>query len=223
MLDAQRRHWEREYETPRRFGVAPSFAAVRAADTFARAGVRRVLELGCGHGRDALYFARRAFEVDALDYASPAIEELHASAREADLFGRIAARTHDLRDVLPFAEATFDAVFAHMAHNMAFSDDELHGLFAESRRVLRDAGTIVFSVRTTGDPDASAGRPVAGLRDVDGDLIRFFSDTCLTRFCAPFESIAHETFEEGSLPKRLALVTLRKRPSVMASRRDADA
>jgi len=224
LLEAQRHHWEHEYETPQRFGVAPSHAAVRAAGVFARAGAHRVLELGCGHGRDALFFASRTFEVEALDYASPAIDELRSSASEAGLSKRIAARTHDLREALPFAGDTFDAIFAHMVHNMAFSDDELVAIFAESRRVLRDGGTIVFSVRTTGDPDASAGRGLAGfLRDVDGDVIRFFSDACLTRFCAPFERIATETFEEGSLPKRLALVTLRKRSPVMASRRDADA
>ena len=36
----------------------------------------KVLELGAGQGRDALYFAEQGFEVHALDYAASSVEAI---------------------------------------------------------------------------------------------------------------------------------------------------
>lgn len=221
-MDAQRQHWEREYAAAERFGREPSAAASRAALVFGRAGVRRLLDLGCGHGRDALSFAAGGIAVEALDYATSAIDELIRAARAADVHGHVRARVHDVRVGLPFGDASFDAAYAHMLLNMAFLDCEIAAIFAETHRALRDRGIFVFSVRTTDDPDYVAGRPLGRyLRDVEGDVIRFFSSACLDRFCAGFEIVALERFEEGALPKRLALVTLRKPGLVNASGPDA--
>lgn len=49
------------------YGEQPSAPAVHAASVFREAGARTVLELGTGHGRDALYFAREDFNVSNLD------------------------------------------------------------------------------------------------------------------------------------------------------------
>jgi len=222
LLDAQRRHWEREYAQPDRFGRAPSFAAEAAAQAFAESGVRRILELGCGHGRDALFFAACGFEVDALDYAPTAVDELARRANTEGIGSRVRARTHDVRNVLPLADASVDAVFAHMLLNMALVDDEIAALLEDIHRVLRDGGTLVFSVRSTADPDAGAGTQLTDrLRHIDGDIVGFFSDACLDRFCARYEAVSRVRFEEGRLPKRLVLVTLRKRAVADASVPDA--
>ncbi|GAC1441514.1 MAG: class I SAM-dependent methyltransferase [Vulcanimicrobiaceae bacterium] len=222
LLDAQRLHWEREYAVPDRFGREPSAAARAAVAVFERTGVRRVLELGCGNGRDAAFFAARGFEVHALDYAANAVDELMRRARAEGLVPRMQARTHDVRTALPLADASVDAVYAHMLFNMALLDDEIAALLDESHRVLREGGVLVFTVRSTTDPDADCGTALSAfLRDVEGDIIRFFSDACLDAFGARYESVARERFEEGSLPKRLVLETLRKRARVGASKLDA--
>ena len=54
LSEAQRAHWQETYRRhPGMYGAQPSAPAQYAADHFEVAGVRRVLELGCGHGRDA--------------------------------------------------------------------------------------------------------------------------------------------------------------------------
>jgi hypothetical protein len=59
---AQREYWQRTYTAhPAMYGDQPSAPAVHAAELFAAAGAGSVLELGAGHGRDALYFARCGF------------------------------------------------------------------------------------------------------------------------------------------------------------------
>ena len=47
------------------YGDQPSEAALHAATAFREAGACEVLELGAGHGRDALFFARCGFTAQA--------------------------------------------------------------------------------------------------------------------------------------------------------------
>ncbi|WP_046730724.1 hypothetical protein [Streptomyces humi] len=64
LAEAQRAHWQSTYAVhPGMYGAEPSAPAVHAAAALRVAGARDVLELGAGHGRDALYFARRGFTV----------------------------------------------------------------------------------------------------------------------------------------------------------------
>ncbi|MGW0610079.1 class I SAM-dependent methyltransferase [Streptomyces sp. NPDC002788] len=50
-------------------------------------GGGRVLDLGCGPGRNALYLAERGFEVDAVDLAPAAVEWARERAREVGVGG----------------------------------------------------------------------------------------------------------------------------------------
>ena len=98
-----------------------------------------------------------------------------------------------------------------MFHNMALDDDELGRIFDETYRVLRPRGLLVFSARNTSDPDASEGFALAPfLRDVDGDVIRFFNAPCLASFLRRYDPIETIELREGSLPKHLTLAVVRK-------------
>jgi len=212
LSDAQRLHWEREYlARPARFGWRESEAAVRARAIFAAGGSRLVVDLGCGNGRDALAFAACGLRMVALDYSASAVAALRRRAVAGGLAERIDARTHDVREALPLPDASVDGVFAHMLHCMALREDEVDGLLRETYRVLRPGGVSIFSVRNDRDPDCTLGAALPeGLRDVDGDVIRFFSRGDAERAVGAFDAPTFDEFEEGSLPKRLYLVTARK-------------
>src|SRR5687767_6240429 len=69
--DAQRAHWQGTYTShPGMYGEEPSAPAVHAAGVFRAADAQDVLELGAGHGRDALFFAREGFSVHATDFSA---------------------------------------------------------------------------------------------------------------------------------------------------------
>jgi tRNA G46 methylase TrmB len=77
VLDGQRDRWEQALvERPDRFGVEPSAPAQDAAALFERERLHRLLELGGGQGRDSLFFARRGFQVEVLDYSPPGVETI---------------------------------------------------------------------------------------------------------------------------------------------------
>jgi cyclopropane fatty-acyl-phospholipid synthase-like methyltransferase len=82
LADAQRQHWRNTYTAhPGIYGEAPSAPAIYVAEVFRSAGAKDVLELGAGHGRDALYFAREGFTVQATDFSPVGLEQLRQAAR----------------------------------------------------------------------------------------------------------------------------------------------
>ena len=139
--------------------------------------VKKVLELGAGHGRDTIFFASNGIEVEALDYSSAAIDILNKIAEEKRL-SIIKSQTFDVaKNPLPFADGYFDAVYSHMLFNMRFSEEKLHFAFSEIRRVLKPKGLNFFSVRNSNDKSYGKGREVdKGIFDIDGFQIRFFTE-----------------------------------------------
>lgn len=70
----QKLHWEEVFSKKKAFfGEKPSDFAKKSFELFRRKEVQVVLELGCGLGRDTLFFARNGLRVTALDYAEIAV------------------------------------------------------------------------------------------------------------------------------------------------------
>ena len=211
-LDAQQARWEQALaERPDRFGPEPSAPALAAASLFAREGVRSVLELGGGQGRDTLLFAARGFEVQVLDFSATALEAIGRKARGSGLDDRVTARQFDVREPLPLADGSVDACFSHMLFCMALTLAQLDALAAEVRRVLRPGGLHVYTARTTDDPDHGQGvHHGEGLYELGGFVVHFFDEATIERLADGYEPVEVARFEEGPLPRRLVRVTLRK-------------
>ena len=82
MVGGMRSPWGVEYQTtPDRyvFGTAPSAFAREAGDLLAPGA--RVLELGCGEGRDSVYFAARGFDVTAIELSRAGLRKGERLAR----------------------------------------------------------------------------------------------------------------------------------------------
>ncbi|HEU5334282.1 MAG TPA: class I SAM-dependent methyltransferase [Actinocrinis sp.] len=206
---AQRRHWQDTYRRhPGMYGAQPSEPAVHAAELFAASGANRVLELGCGHGRDALHFARCGFTVTGADFSTEVVRQMLDAAGAAGLGDRVGALVHDAREPLPLPDDSVDAVFAHMLLCMALSTPQLEALVAEVRRVLVPGGVFVYTVRHSGDAHYGAG--IARGDDIyehGGFAVRFFTRGMVDRLADGWELREVASFEEGELPRRLWRVT----------------
>jgi SAM-dependent methyltransferase len=209
--DRQREHWDTTYTAhPAMYGSQPSAAAVYAAKTFKTAGADRVLELGAGHGRDALFFAREGFAVHAVDFSDTGLQQLREAARASGMGERLTTTMHDVREPLPLPHASVDAVFAHMLLCMALSTKQIHALVGEVRRVLRRGGLFVYTVRHTGDAHYRAGIPRGDdIYEHGGFAVHFFTRDLVADLANGWTLIEVHTFEEGDLPRRLWRVTQR--------------
>ncbi|WP_274911540.1 class I SAM-dependent methyltransferase [Streptomyces sp. WZ-12] len=209
LASEQRRHWQETYSVhPGMYGDEPSAAARYAAEAFRAAGAARVLELGAGHGRDALHFAREGFAVHATDFSRTALDQLSATARAQGLGDRIATTVHDVREPLPLADGSADAVFAHMVLCMALSTQEIRSLVNEVRRVLRPGGVFVYTVRHTGDVHYGAGTAHGDdIYEHGGFAVHFFPRHLVDALAAGWRLADVHAFEEGGLPRRLWRIT----------------
>ncbi|MBC9727205.1 class I SAM-dependent methyltransferase [Streptomyces sp. TRM68367] len=190
------------------YGARPSAPAAHAVRIFRAAGAADVLELGAGHGRDALYFAREGFAVHATDFSPVALEQLRTTARAQGVADRVTCTEHDVREPLPLPDARVDAVFAHMLLCMALPTRQIHALVAEVRRVLRPGGVFLYTVRHTGDAHHGTGTGHGDdIWEHGGFAVHFFSRALVDALAEGWRLDEVHAFEEGELPRRLWRIT----------------
>ncbi|WP_232376625.1 aminotransferase class V-fold PLP-dependent enzyme [Amycolatopsis aidingensis] len=205
----RRAHWEHTYQRhPGMYGDQPSAPAVHAAAAFRDAGARRVLELGAGHGRDAIFFARSGFTVHATDFSATALNQLRGTADRTGVAGEVTTAVHDVRRPLPLPDASVDAVFAHMLLCMALTTEEIHAAVAEIARVLVPGGVLVYTARHTGDAHYGSGIAHGdNIFEHGGFAVHFFDRNLVDTLADGWHLGEVHAFEEGELPRRLWRVT----------------
>ena len=143
------------------------------------AGVRTILELGCGTGNDAARLAGEGYSVTAIDLSGEAIGQARAK------FGSTATfMVADMTQRLPFPDRGFDAVMSNVAMHM-FPDTVTRAVFAEVGRLVRPSGLFLFHVNALEDRPLRARRQPARELEPDyvveqsGQTMHFFSEAYL--------------------------------------------
>jgi len=174
--------------------------------------IKKILDLGSGHGRDSIFFALKGFvEVEAIDYSVVAVEILSKIAKEKRL--SIKSQVFDIKKKpLPYPDGYFDVVYSHMLLNMRFSEDELHFILSEIKRVLKPKGWNFFSVRNHNDKFYGKGHKIENsIYDINGFQIRFFTETDIQSFAKSEGFDILEIKEEYEEPVTLYIVASKKR------------
>jgi malonyl-CoA O-methyltransferase len=98
----------------------------------------RVLDLGCGTGRQTLRMAAAGAQVTGVDFSEGMLRQARAKpGAEAVRFVK-----HDLESRLPFEDAAFDRVVSCLVLEHI---QRLDAFFAEAKRVCKPDGLIVLS------------------------------------------------------------------------------
>ncbi|MGE5836475.1 MAG: class I SAM-dependent methyltransferase [Acidobacteriota bacterium] len=120
----------------------------------------RLLDIGCGAGRNAVPLARAGWRVVGTDLSTPmltaAIRRMNAETLSNGLDLVVAPM-----DSLPFASGAFDFVVAHGIWNLARSGEEFRCAMAEASRVARP-GAPLFLFTFSRHTLARNAAPIAG-------------------------------------------------------------
>lgn len=130
-----------------------------------------ILELGCGSGTDAATFAAAGHHVTATDFVPAVIEtnrERHAN------ISNLTFQEMRIDEPYPFADATFDAVYAHLTLHY-YTHDRTREVVDEIRRVLKPGGLLLFACKSPADPAYGKGVELEpNLFDFHGKVRHFF-------------------------------------------------
>jgi tellurite methyltransferase len=100
----------------------------------------RVLDAGCGGGRNLIYFLRCGYDVCGVDLSTEAIA--HVRALAAGLAPRLPADNFRVEAVegMSFADAAFDVVISSAVLHFARDEEHWRGMLGEMWRVLKPGG-----------------------------------------------------------------------------------
>ena len=122
---------------------------------------RRVLDAGCGEGRNLPYFVAAGFEIYAIDDSPASVAVVRRVAPAADV--RQGALTS-----LPWADGMMDAVICSAVLHFARDRPHFDAMLRESWRVLRPGGLFFARLATSIGIERYLASPVGRVRLPDG-------------------------------------------------------
>ncbi len=131
---------------------------LRFAETEGKNAPKRLLDIGCGAGRNAVPLARLGWHVFGVDLSVPMIAATVARVREEHLEGHLRVAAAGMQE-LPFVAQSFDFIVAHGVWNLARSGSEFRRALAEAARVAR-AGSALFVFTFSRNTLPSDAQPV---------------------------------------------------------------
>lgn len=136
-------------------------ATVRLAELLGLSGAERVLDVGSGLGGPSRFLAwRYGVHVAGIDLTAEFVRIAEMLTRRTGLEGRVDYRQGNALD-LPFADASFDAVWSQ---NAAMNIADRDRLYREMRRVLRPGGKLALQEVAAG-PGGPPHFPVQWARE----------------------------------------------------------
>jgi ubiquinone/menaquinone biosynthesis C-methylase UbiE len=125
-----------------------------------RSGGERLLDIGCGAGRNALPLVRLGWDVVGIDLSWPMVAGAANRAHEHRVGGRLHVVLAPM-ECIPARDRSFDLVIAHGIWNLARSAAQFRRALEEGARVAKPgAGLFVFTFSRNTLPAQTA--PVAG-------------------------------------------------------------
>lgn len=103
----------------------------------------KILDLGCGYGRNSIALARNGYFVVGLDYCQELLDIARTKAQEAGVHVRFLRA--DMRQI-PFGEANFDSVLSWSGSFGYFSDQENVGVVRSIAGCLVPGGKFILDI-----------------------------------------------------------------------------
>lgn len=136
---------------------------------------RRILDAGCGSGRNLLFFLRHGFEVHAVDADAAAVRSVRQLASAVHPAFQPEHIQQASVDSLPWKEATMDAVISSAVLHFAPDERAFTAMILEMWRVLAPGGLFFARLASSIGLERYLPSTVGRMRLPDG-TVRFVVD-----------------------------------------------
>jgi len=187
-----------------KYGMTPTHSEVLNAMNYITPG--KVLDLGCGNGRNSLYLANRGFEVTAWDKNPNSLSNLHR-IREAEGLNNLHIDSADLNS-LSF-EGEYDFILSTVVM-MFLEATTIPGLIANMQRCTKPGGhNLIVAAMDTADYPCNVGFPFAFK---EGELRNYYAGWELLKYNEEVGEL-HRTDEQGNRIKLRFATLLAHKPA----------
>ncbi len=109
----------------------------------------KILDAGCGGGRNLIYFMRTGSQIFAVDQSAEAIEQIKHLAKM--LAPRLSAENFQTSTIenLPFPDAYFDWVISNAVLHFAENKQQFNRMLTEMWRVLKSNGILFIRLASS--------------------------------------------------------------------------
>jgi tellurite methyltransferase len=129
---------------------------------------RRILDAGCGHGRNLVYFLRNGFDVFAIDGDPTAVGVTRALATRLRPDLPVQNIRHGSLQALPWGNESMDGVISSAVLHFVADDDEFARLLTEMWRVLARGGILFARLASSIGIEPLLPAPTGRVRLPDG-------------------------------------------------------
>lgn len=166
----QEGYWETKWEN-RKNEPVNNFAR-RSYSLIKNKGLKILLDLGCGDGRDSIYFAKGGMKVTAVDFSRGGINILKRQINQKKI-KNIAPVCCDVRK-MKFKENSFDVIYAHLSLHY-FNDKDTTKIFNKLHKILKKNGLLFIKCKSTEDALYGKGKKIGENMYIKGHLRHFFN------------------------------------------------
>ena len=152
-------YWNSLYSKENYFGTGPTLLAFSAKEIIEKNEISDILELGCGQGRDSIFFANLGCNVIATDISENAIKFVEQIKHEKNL-QNLKLFIHDTLLPLNFTNMSFDLVYSNLALQF-FNLEQLTNIFSNIKKVMKKNSFLLFSTKKSGDKYFNFGQQLS--------------------------------------------------------------
>ncbi len=188
-------YWSNMYSVPNVFGIGPTKLAEMAYKLIRDKPIKNILEIGCGQGRDAVFFSEKNYFVETFDISENAISFVNKTKKSFNL-KNLNAIVHDVKEIFPYPNKSFDFVYSNLALQF-FDINTLKDIFDNIEKVIKNDTIILISTKKKGDKYYNFGTKVNEYAYEHKGIVRYFYDKSILEqlFKQKFEIL---NFDEDS-------------------------
>ena len=150
-------YWNNIYSKQNYFGTGPTILALEAQKLIKTNSIRNILELGCGQGRDSLFFA---------------INFIKKTKNEQNI-GNLELYIHDTLNPFNFKKPNFELVYSNLALQF-FDLIQLPQIFSNIKKIMEPNSFFLFSTKKSGDKYFEFGNKISENSFEYNGITRFF-------------------------------------------------
>jgi len=157
----------------------------------------KILDAGCGEGRNLIYFMREGFSVWGIDENPMAIKYLHTLARTINKsIPDESFQLGDLRDI-QFPDENFEVVISSAVLHFSDGKNDFQKMFSELMRVLKTGGILFLRMCTDVGMNKMVHVSEGTFKLPDGtiryilteEILGFLIDKYSLQYLEPFKSV----------------------------------